>query len=416
MEPEAKRPRIEGPRVTLKKGRGFSSESGGVVSVGSGVGGAAGAAGAVGGRILATPREAITPRRVAPDRTGSVVAATRAGTAVSGPVAVSPTVQAQTRLSLPTPSGVPKSDPKVASKVEVKAVPKAEAGATAVKSEKKVIEKFEAKAAAVKREAPPAVPPAPGVAAKGSQVVAFDVGGTIFKVSAKLIRTKPSTLLAQLLNDAASTSEPMFVDAAPERFSYLLDWYRYGEINVPRYVPVASLLRDAEYFNLPSELIVNGVLRNTCPNVAQRVGRDLLETVTRRWAGFSNFFTRLVDDIREHFRHVGEESCGPRAGDEEDQAEAYDFPPFVIPIYGDAGWIDEQHINSAQRARALALKLEERGFVCDFTEADLIVALPLRLQGESMDGPPDGGEDDVDEGGEGTLVHGEGAEAVGVGG
>ncbi len=26
------------------------------------------------------------------------------------------------------------------------------------------------------------------------------------------------------------------------------------------------------------------------------MGRDLLETVTRRWAGFSNFFTRLSID------------------------------------------------------------------------------------------------------------------------
>merc|ERR1712048_368876 len=62
--------------------------------------------------------------------------------------------------------------------------------------------------------------------------------------------------------------------------------------------------------------------------------------------------------------------------------EAYDFSPFILTLYGENGWLDTQQVCSAARARVLALKLEERGYYCDFTETDLVVSLPLRLRGE----------------------------------
>mmetsp|Transcript_18830 Transcript_18830/g.47252 ORF Transcript_18830/g.47252 Transcript_18830/m.47252 type:complete len:283 (+) Transcript_18830:95-943(+) len=259
----------------------------------------------------------------------------------------------------------------------------------------------------------------------------LDVGGQIFKVSAALLRSKPSTLLAQLIDGASGANDeprsappnggrPIFVDAAPERFTCILDWYRYGEIHVPRSLPVAAVLQDAKRFQLPHDIVVNGVSRSVGPNIAQKVGRDLMENVVRRWPGFAVYLTKLLDSIREHFQAVGEASGAkpgsaghqrpPRtmAADQEDagaggvgeegeeeEEEAYDFPPFVLPLYDETGWVDKQHVCTAARARALALRIEERGYCCDFTEAELLVTLPLRLKGESaVEGPY--GEDEGD--------------------
>jgi len=108
------------------------------------------------------------------------------------------------------------------------------------------------------------------------------------------------------------------------------------------------------------------------------------------------FFSRILEEVEQHFRSVGETSGqgAIAATQEEEEAEAYDFIPYVFPLYGETGWADEQQVNSGQRARALALKLEERGYLCDFTEAELVVSLPLRLKGEYFEGGVEGEEDE----------------------
>jgi len=271
---------------------------------------------------------------------------------------------------------------------------------------------------AVARSLPPP-PPAPKVLDSGPMAT-LDVGGQIFKISASLLRSKPGTLLAQLIDNTSGNDEtrstppnggrPIFVDAAPERFTCILDWYRYGEIHVPRSVPIAAVLQDARRLQLPQDIVINGVARSTGPNLAQKVGRDLMDGVVRRWPGFSAYFAKMLDSIREHFQAVGEAS-GPKPGtaghqrpprtmaadaegaagaggkEEGEEEEAYDFPPFVLPLYEETGWLDRQHVCSAPRARALALRIEERGYRCDFTESELLVSLPLRLKGESTEGP-----------------------------
>lgn len=256
----------------------------------------------------------------------------------------------------------------------------------------------------------PTPPPAPKPL---GPMATLDVGGQIFKFSASLIRSKPSTLLAQLVDSAGGNDEPrggspnggrpIFVDAAPERFTCILDWYRYGEIHVPRSVPVAAVLQDAKRLGLPNEIVINGVARSTGANVAQKVGRDLMAGVVRQWPGFSTFLAQLLDTIREHFQAVGDLSgaklgaagnqrpprtmaadaeCASEGKEDAEEEEAYDFPPFVLPLYDEKGWVDQHHVCSAARARALALRVEERGYRCDFTEAELLVSLPLRLKGE----------------------------------
>lgn len=216
------------------------------------------------------------------------------------------------------------------------------------------------------------------------QIVIFDVGGQIFKAPFSMIsKNGPSTLLAQLVNSAPAPlegeDEPIFVDGAAERFSCILDWYRYGEIHVPRNVAVASVLADAQYYGLPEEIRINGVVRSTKLALGPKVAQEVLDNIIKHWPGFDGFLASLLTTIRSHFHTVGTSSG---TGSQEDQA--YDFQPFVFPIYedGDKGWLDKQNVCSASRARLVAYKLEDRGYICSFSDSELIVSLPLSLKGE----------------------------------
>jgi len=222
-------------------------------------------------------------------------------------------------------------------------------------------------------------------APENGTVVTFDVGGQPFKVSLQLVRSRPDTLLANLLQDMgdSATSKPIFVDAAPSRFPFILDWYRYGEIHVPGSVPVAAVMQDARHFQLPDEVVVNGTLRSTRGHgTAHQVARALVSGVVSRWPGFDAFLESTLESIRAHFESVGTASSSCNASSAQDSDEAWDFPSFVLALYGEKGWVDAQHLTTAARARVLALKLEERGYHCEFSETELVVSLPLRLRAE----------------------------------
>jgi len=218
-------------------------------------------------------------------------------------------------------------------------------------------------------------------------VVTFDVGGQIFKVSAQLVRSKPKTLLAILLQHAENgLSKPIYVDGPSERFHFILDWYRYNAIHIPRSVSLSALLQDARHFQLPDEVIVNGVARNVkTHDVAQQVGRELTAGIISRWPGFQNFFQELLERIRAHYEAVAVASDSLRGVDLQDAEEAWDFPQFVLTLYGNEGFVDQKNILSAARARMLALKLEECGYLCEFSDTELLVGLPLRLLAETAE-------------------------------
>lgn len=80
--------------------------------------------------------------------------------------------------------------------------------------------------------------------------VQFDVGGTVYKVQRSLIESYPNTMMAQViaktwqLNPKAS----FFIDRNGDRFQYVLDFMRDGEVHLPLSVPRASFLKDLEYF------------------------------------------------------------------------------------------------------------------------------------------------------------------------
>jgi len=244
---------------------------------------------------------------------------------------------------------------------------------------------------------PPTAPTPRPAEAPPLSAALFNVGGQTFQVAAKLIRSKAETLPARLLAKAADPTRPLHVpvDICPERFRILLDWYRYGEIWVPNTVATKAVLRDAARLDFPSEIVVNGVLRSLHQLDANQVSRTLLTGVINRWQGFSSFFANILNQIDEHFKSVASQSAASVEAKDEEAAcaeEAFDFPRFVVPLFSEEGWVLPNHICSASRARILALKLEELGYLCEFSDADLLVSLPLKLRCElqaagSHDGP-----------------------------
>lgn len=216
-------------------------------------------------------------------------------------------------------------------------------------------------------------------------LVTFDVGGgTNVKFPLHLIQAKPETVLGKLLAGAEKNSPVLqrgiYVDAVPDRFTCILDWYRYGEIFVPRAASVQAVLRDCRHFGLPDLVIVNGVRRGTRCDTAFKVNRNLVKGVVEKWTGFAAFFDGVLEGIRKHYAEVSDTSGSSAHGAAE---EAYDFPPYVLAIYDvEKGWLEPKHAGGVSRARVLAIKLEERGYLCYFTETELVVQVPSKLRGE----------------------------------
>ena len=97
-------------------------------------------------------------------------------------------------------------------------------------------------------------------------VATFDVGGRHFKVMKLVLMRHPDTLLATMLNDISTVEdEVLYVDANPESFQHILDWYRYGEMHVKtEYIP--AILNDSRYFLLPDFVKINGRSHDLIPS------------------------------------------------------------------------------------------------------------------------------------------------------
>lgn len=128
--------------------------------------------------------------------------------------------------------------------------------------------------------------------------VAFDIGGRIFKVMKHVIMRHPDTLLAILLEDISTKEdEVLFVDANPDRFSYILDWYRFGEMHMKTEC-VQAVLNDARYFLLPDYVKINGRIHSLKPiaaSVEQRWDQQKMEVLSK-WPNFENYIRRLADE------------------------------------------------------------------------------------------------------------------------
>ena len=83
-----------------------------------------------------------------------------------------------------------------------------------------------------------------------STVATFNVGGEKYQVSRDILQAHPNTMLMRIASsewqkDANAT---IFLNRDGNRFRYILDFIRDGEVHLPVTVSKAALLRDFEYF------------------------------------------------------------------------------------------------------------------------------------------------------------------------
>jgi len=139
--------------------------------------------------------------------------------------------------------------------------------------------------------------------------VRFNVGGRIFEVMPHVIRSRGQTLLGNLLDDIGTDgSQPIFVDANPDRFPHMLDWYRYGEIYVPEPCCIEGVLRDARYFMLPDVIRINGEPLAIRGSVVAEVHEALRHAVLAKWPNFRHYVQKIVADIKRSAELLGDRS------------------------------------------------------------------------------------------------------------
>eukprot|EP00927_Polykrikos_kofoidii_P040274 TRINITY_DN34463_c0_g1_i1.p1 TRINITY_DN34463_c0_g1~~TRINITY_DN34463_c0_g1_i1.p1 ORF type:complete len:286 (-),score=42.82 TRINITY_DN34463_c0_g1_i1:72-929(-) len=220
--------------------------------------------------------------------------------------------------------------------------------------------------------------------------VTFDVRGRHVKVLPELIQTHSNTLLAQLLDDIGTDySEPIFVDANPDRFSHILDWYRYGCMFLHSGDSIDALLHDAAFFMLPEQVIVDGIERQTLHarvannqetirTTSAKLGAARLQQkfeveVIKQWPEFQAVFEEKVQQIEKQlltWASMPGEELHAIAKDflrnNRCRAPALEFRTLescaTIPVC----WAGEGAggICSMERLRLLASKLTSAGYNC----------------------------------------------------
>jgi hypothetical protein len=93
-----------------------------------------------------------------------------------------------------------------------------------------------------------------------AETVQFDVGGKVFRVARSLIEQHDQTMLARLVSERWQTqcggkkdgreTKPIFIDRNGDNFGFVLDYLRYGKVNLPCLVPKENFLRDLDYFGV----------------------------------------------------------------------------------------------------------------------------------------------------------------------
>lgn len=86
------------------------------------------------------------------------------------------------------------------------------------------------------------------------ETVTFDVGGKLFKVSRALIDDHPDTMLAKMISEAWEKKNdedtPLFIDRDGDIFSHVLNYLRYGSIDLPLCVPETMFQRELDYYGI----------------------------------------------------------------------------------------------------------------------------------------------------------------------
>lgn len=230
-----------------------------------------------------------------------------------------------------------------------------------------------------------------GVAgSEGPPTVVFNVSGRHYEVLKQTIRGRPQTKLARLLDDNAGSGRPIFVDANPDRFVHILDWYRLGEIYLPADCPLGGVLCDARLLALPEAVRINGATypvhtNDTGPDAASDACDVASANIIDCWNGFEDYLRSIVAKVRQDLDW--EVQAAKDLQDDITQACTGDFGLHVnprtrvilskeAPLQGSHFaarpdpnhphvWLDKANVCNRQRLQVLVGELAKRGFECN---------------------------------------------------
>ncbi|GAB9464583.1 hypothetical protein Gpo141_00002012 [Globisporangium polare] len=111
--------------------------------------------------------------------------------------------------------------------------------------------------------------PLPSVHPSAARIIAFDVGGKLFRCKESLIRKHPLKRLNQVISCGCERigHDTFFIDRNPQHFEVILDWYRTGTYVRHPHVSERALQEDAKYFDLFDELFSDKVQQQSVPEV-----------------------------------------------------------------------------------------------------------------------------------------------------
>lgn len=81
-------------------------------------------------------------------------------------------------------------------------------------------------------------------------IISFDVGGKTYRVSQSLLMKYPTTMLHTASADieTSNINDPIFIDRNGERFQYVIDYMREGQVELPTTVSMDTFLKEMDYF------------------------------------------------------------------------------------------------------------------------------------------------------------------------
>ncbi|KAL7524270.1 hypothetical protein ACHAXR_000503, partial [Thalassiosira sp. AJA248-18] len=84
------------------------------------------------------------------------------------------------------------------------------------------------------------------------ETIVFDVGGKTFKVSRSLIEQYDETMLGRLVSKTwqGDPNEPVFIDRNGDLFAHVLDYLRYGCIDLPLSTPRSNFIRELDFYGI----------------------------------------------------------------------------------------------------------------------------------------------------------------------
>eukprot|EP00928_Gymnodinium_smaydae_P068350 TRINITY_DN5145_c0_g1_i2.p1 TRINITY_DN5145_c0_g1~~TRINITY_DN5145_c0_g1_i2.p1 ORF type:complete len:301 (+),score=43.94 TRINITY_DN5145_c0_g1_i2:59-904(+) len=216
-----------------------------------------------------------------------------------------------------------------------------------------------------------------------SGTVVFNVSGRHFEVLRQTIEARPSTLLAALLEDVGTDSKrPIFVDACPDRFGHILDWYRFGEMYVPeQQCPIQGLLREARFYLLPDIVRINGMSYSLRPGAANNAFDVAEAAIVDQWPGFEKYVEQVLSETQKELKALGEQSktvknlaahqiaLSQRNGQiPHDHFDMDKLPKksFIVASAHRSGhgyeWCDPENICNKERLQVMLAGLKKRGF------------------------------------------------------